>query len=1186
MAKSLLGIDRPFATIAGMDPVAPVLEPDIPELDSNDPSFGPADSSLTDTPEHLSATGDLHLPPSKPLPQFATLTAGDGAVRDGQPSLDSLRLAVPGYEIISELGRGGMGVVYLARQIGLNRPVALKMILSGEHAGTAERDRFRREAEAVATLQHSNIVQIYDVGESQGRPYLAFEYIGGGTLAGLLTGQPWPAKPAADLIESIARAMQYAHERGIVHRDLKPANVLITAESGLQAADLNKGIHAGFRVQHSALKVTDFGLAKRVDPDTSWSDDSERTAPAVHTRTGAVIGTPSYLAPEQAAGKNRLVGPHTDIYALGAILYELLTGRPPFRGETALDTVLQVMADDPVPPSKLRAKLPRDLETICLRCLQKDPIKRYETAGDLADDLQRFQNGEAITARPVGRWERGTKWMNRHPAATVMVATSVATVALLLGVSLYYNVELRAAADEVEAKAHAAVDAQNIALAEKRIANDERLKAEQQKVAADKARLEAEAQKLEAERGVYALQLFKAAALGERDPQRALRLLDNTRICKEELRDFTWRYLRGQCLVTEQVIEVHRGANGVPPVARLVHSPDGKSVATVSGLDPMVRIYDIETKRLLFVLAGHKLAAHAVAFAADGRTVATGGGDNTVMIWTLPNESPPLAKQLAASLTLTGHTNSVNAVTFSPDGLRLASAGADGSIRLWDFPVMRGSGPPKLTSTGVLKDHNGTVWALAWSDEALFSGGSDGRVLHWELKPGGGKAVELFKMKKQVLALVASPDGNYLAAAGNAEQDEDEPIIQLYRPLTDRKAGVLRGHTGLAVYDLSFSPDSKRLVSGGRDGTVRLWDIATLQERAVFRPEKEPRPSIQDSTQSIRGVSFGHEGLSVISGGQDGAIRLWSFSGKREEAIELDVRAPLTSAAMSGDGNTLVVGEKISRLVQVWKLGGPTTPIEPKPTRTLTGLSQPPLSVASNEDGSIVAAATTAGVYVSQDYAPFALIAKTSAYAVAIHGNNLVYTTEDGELKWVDVRSGKTRFTLAEAIGRLSIVAFSPDGKKLISAGGTTLQIWDTETGEMLFGQVLAHPRRITAVAVQPGDTAKEWALAISDEGGQVKVWEIVGKQHPAGEALIIKQRPSPAGLNDAIGTLAFTVDGRTLASAGLDRSVRLRDPETGQERAALAGHTDVVLLVAFRADRVMLSVGREGVLRLWRATK
>jgi len=1176
-----------------MDPVAPVPEPENPRLDSNDPSLDPADSSLTDTPEHLSATGDFHLPPARPLQPYATLTAGDSPTQDSQPSIDSLRLAVPGYEIISELGRGGMGVVYLARQIGLNRAVALKMILSGEHAGTSERDRFRREAEAVAALQHSNIVQIYDVGESQGRPYLAFEYIGGGTLAGLLTGQPWPAKPAADLIEAIARAMQYAHDRGIVHRDLKPANVLLTAESGIQAADLSKGIHGAFRVPHSALKITDFGLAKRVDPDTSWSGDSERTAPAVHTRTGAVIGTPSYLAPEQAAGKNRLVGPHTDIYALGAILYELLTGRPPFRGETALDTVLQVMADDPVPPSKLRAKLPRDLETICLKCLQKDPIKRYETAGELADDLRRFQKGESITARPVSRWERGIKWMNRHPAASVLVTTSITTVALLLGLSLYYNFELRLAATEVEEKARTAMQAQAVALAEQRIANEERLKAEQQKAAADKARLEAEAQKLEAERGVYALQLFKAAALGERDPQRALRLLDNTRICKEELRDFTWRYIRGQCLVTEQVIGVHQGANGAPPVSRIVHSPDGKRVATVSGLDPMVRIYDVEAKRLLFVLAGHKLAVHGVAFAADGRTVATAGGDNTVMMWILPNETPTLAKQLAPAHTLSGHTNSVNAVTFSPDGLRLASAGADGLVRLWDYPTQGGVGVLKLTSTGVLKNHAGTVWALAWSDEGLFSGGSDGRVLKWELSPGGGKAVELFKMKKHVLALVASHDGNFLAAAGNADPDEDEPVIQLYRPLTDRKAGVLRGHTGLAINDLAFSPDSKRLVSGGRDGTVRLWDIATLQERAVFRPEKEPRPSISDATRAIRSVSFGTDGLSVVSGGQDGAIRLWNFSGQREEVVELDVRAPLTSAAISADGNTLVVGEKISRLVKVWKLGGPTTAIEPEPSRTLAGLDQPPLAVASNDDGSIVVAATATGVYLWRDDEAPTRLAKVSAYAVAIHGNDLVLTTDDGQLQWLDLRSGRTRFPLTEAIGRLSIVEFSPDGKKLVSAGGTALQIWDTETGEMLFGQVLAHPRRISGVSIQPGDTAKEWAMAIADEGGQVKVWEIVakplpidGKPHPSRQALVIRQRPSPAGLNDPIGTLAFTADGRTLASAGVDRSVRLRDPETGQERAALAGHSDVVLLVAFRSDRVLLSVGREGVLRAWRAAK
>jgi formylglycine-generating enzyme required for sulfatase activity len=300
---------------------------------------------------------------------------------------------VPGYELLAELGRGGMGVVYKARHLRLDRVVALKMILSGAFAGGHECARFRTEAQSAARLQHPHIVQIHEVGEHDGRPYLTLEYVDGGTLAQRLTGRPFPAGQAAQLILSLARAVQHAHERGVVHRDLKPANILLTADG--------------------APKVTDFGLARRLDAD------------ATQTRTGAVLGTPCYMAPEQAAGR---ANTSADVYGLGAILYELLTGRPPFLAATAVETLELVRGQDPVPPRRLQPSVPRDLETICLKCLQKDLPKRYGTAAELAEDLRRFQSGEPIVARPVGRAERTAKWVRRNP----LVAGAVAAVALSL----------------------------------------------------------------------------------------------------------------------------------------------------------------------------------------------------------------------------------------------------------------------------------------------------------------------------------------------------------------------------------------------------------------------------------------------------------------------------------------------------------------------------------------------------------------------------------------------------------------------------------------------------------------------------------------------------------------------------------------------------------------------------------
>jgi hypothetical protein len=288
---------------------------------------------------------------------------------------------VPGYEILGELGRGGMGVVYRARHVGLQRLVALKMIRAGGQAEPEDLLRFRREAEAVARLQHPNVVQIYDVGEHGGLPYFSLEYVAGGSLAGRLDGTPVPAGRAAELVRTLAQAMQAAHDRGIVHRDLKPGNVLLTADG--------------------TPKVADFGLAKQLDGGHS------------QTQSGSLLGTPGYMAPEQAAGRRRAVGPASDVHALGAILYELLTGRPPFQGESLLETLQQVQYQEPVPPRRLQPAVPRDLEAISLKCLEKVPEARYASAAALAADLQRFLDGKPVHARPTGSLKHAWLWCRR-----------------------------------------------------------------------------------------------------------------------------------------------------------------------------------------------------------------------------------------------------------------------------------------------------------------------------------------------------------------------------------------------------------------------------------------------------------------------------------------------------------------------------------------------------------------------------------------------------------------------------------------------------------------------------------------------------------------------------------------------------------------------------------------------------
>jgi serine/threonine protein kinase len=315
------------------------------------------------------------------------------------PQMPQAQPLVPGYEVLEELGRGGMGVVYKARHKALKRVVALKMILAGAHGQRGHLDRFRAEAEAAARLKHPNIVQVHDVGEHEGLPYISLEFVEGGSLEGKLGLLRQRPRQAAMLVETLARAMHHAHARGIVHRDLKPGNILLT--------------------RGGTPKIADFGLAKRLEEDKG------------KTQTGIVMGTPNYMAPEQAAGRSREVGPSADIWSLGAILYATLTGQPPFQGITTLETLAQVRNEEPRRPSSLNTKVPRDLETICLKCLHKSPQKRYASGRELADDLRRFLRGEPILARPLGPVERLTRWCRRNPTAASLLLT--VTLAALIG---------------------------------------------------------------------------------------------------------------------------------------------------------------------------------------------------------------------------------------------------------------------------------------------------------------------------------------------------------------------------------------------------------------------------------------------------------------------------------------------------------------------------------------------------------------------------------------------------------------------------------------------------------------------------------------------------------------------------------------------------------------------------------
>jgi serine/threonine protein kinase len=371
------------------------------------PRFFTGEASIVQRPVNSAAVRTASLertvigaapPPSPradPLSLQPTLVNAAAPTNPASDMSSSHQMSVAGYELLDELGRGGMGVVYRARHIKLNRIVALKMVLSGGHASSEELARFRLEAEAVAQLKHPNIVQIFDVGESFGKPYFSLEFVEGGSLERKLNRSTLTGPQAAELVEALSRGMHTAHEQGIIHRDLKPANILLTKDG--------------------TPKVTDFGLAKQLQSESGSG----------RTQSGSVMGTPSYMSPEQAEGNLEVLGPATDVYALGAILYSALTGRPPFKGATVMETINQVIHDEPVPPSRLQPGVPRDLETICLKCLEKQPRKRYASAAELADDLRRYLDGEPIHARAMGPAERAWRWCRRNPVVTSLLVTVV-----------------------------------------------------------------------------------------------------------------------------------------------------------------------------------------------------------------------------------------------------------------------------------------------------------------------------------------------------------------------------------------------------------------------------------------------------------------------------------------------------------------------------------------------------------------------------------------------------------------------------------------------------------------------------------------------------------------------------------------------------------------------------------------